>query len=153
MWYYKGDPVETLEDIPQGTYGFIYRVKHKKTGREYIGKKQLFTRRNKKLGKKEYNKLKEERKQKKLRGKTPEKKLVVQESNWKDYYGSQKEIKELVKQGNKSDFEREILKFVNTKKLLTYYETKYLFIYEVLEKGTRYINNNIEGRYFKKDFL
>jgi hypothetical protein len=53
----------------------------------------------------------------------------------------------------KKDFKREILCFVPTKKLLTYYETKYLFVNEVLESGSNYFNDNIEGRYFRKDFI
>jgi hypothetical protein len=51
------------------------------------------------------------------------------------------------------EFERKILEFVPNKKLLTYYECKYLFINEVLEAHNNYINDNILGKFYKKDFL
>jgi len=45
-----------------------------------------------------------------------------------------------------------IILFSPSKKLLTYYETKYLFIHEVLEKPDEYFNDNIQGRFYTKDF-
>ena len=50
------------------------------------------------------------------------------------------------------NFIREILELAFEKKHLTYLENKYLFTLEVLE-NERYFNDNIEGRYFKKDFI
>ena len=41
--------------------------------------------------------------------------------------------------------------FLNNKKLLTYFECKYQFIYGVLE-NEEWINNNILGKFFTKDF-
>jgi len=73
------------------------------------------------------------------------------ESDWKTYYGSHQFIKEEVKKGNQADFKREILQPAFSKKELTYLENKYLFSLEVLESD-EYLNDNIEGRYFKKDF-
>ena len=64
-----------------------------------------------------------------------------------------KNILEIVKTGNQSDFSRKILTFVPNKKLLTYYECKYLFINEVLEDRNNYINDNILGKFYKKDFI
>ena len=126
-------------------FGFIYEVTHIPTGRKYLGKKQLISVQNKPLGKRELALLTDKRASKK--------KQVIKESDWKTYYGSNPEIKSLIKQGRQSEFKREILMFVPTKKLLTYYENKFLFINEVIEPHTNYINDNIEGRYFKKDFL
>ena len=68
------------------------------------------------------------------------------------YYGSQKEILKLVKEGEPRDFTRTILEFVPTKKLLTYYECKHLFINEVLETRDNYINDNVLGKFYRKDF-
>lgn len=153
LWLYKENPITSIEDMPDGTYGFIYQVTHTPTGKKYIGKKVLYFERNKKLGKKELEILKEERKQKGLRGKTPTKKKVITESDWKTYYGSQKEILELVKQGKTEDFTREILQYVPNKKQLTYFECKLLFKKEVLESDNLYINDNILGKFFRKDFL
>jgi len=152
-WLYNGKPINILEDFPKDTYGFIYEVEHIPTQRKYLGKKVLYFIRNKKLGKKELEILKEERKQKGLRGKTPTKKQITIESDWKNYYGSHKEILNLIKQGKQSEFKRNILQFVFSKKLLTYYETKYLFMYEVLENPKIYLNSNILGKFFQSDFI
>jgi len=153
LWIYKTHPVLGIGSMPEGTYGFIYQVTHIPTGRKYIGKKVLYFERNKRLGKRALEALREERRQKGLKGKTPLKQKVVTESDWKTYFGSQKEILELVKQGNEGDFKREILQYVPSKKLLTYYECKYLFIREVLENRDGYINDNILGKFYTKDFL
>ena len=152
MWLYKNEVINSIDKMPDGTYGFIYQVTHLPSNRKYIGKKVLYFERNVKLGKRELQALKEERKAKGIGGRPPAKKKVIKESDWKTYYGSQAEIKELVSKGKESDFSREILKFVNNKKHLTYYECKYLFIYEVLENNEEYINDNILAKFFSKDF-
>lgn len=153
FWIHKTLPVLSIENMPEKTYGFIYKVTHIPTGKKYIGKKVLYFERNKKLGKKELAILSEERKAQGLRGRTPLKKKVTTESDWKTYFGSQKEILTLVKNGKSEDFKREILQYVPDKKQLTYYECKYLFINGVLETRNDYINDNILGKFFRKDFL
>lgn len=152
-WIYGVNPVANIEGMPEGTYGFIYEVTHIPTNKKYLGKKVLYFERNKRLGKKALEALKEERKSKGLKGRTPLKQKVISESDWKTYYGSQKEILQLVKDGNQKDFKREILQYVVNKKQLTYYECKYLFTKEVLENRNNYINDNILGKFFRKDFL
>lgn len=152
MWIYNTIPVPDIENMPEGTYGFIYEVKHLPTGKKYIGKKVLYFERNKKLGKRELEELKAERKAAGIGGRTPLKKKVITESDWKTYYGSQTEIKELVQKGSPDDFQRTILQYVPNKKLLTYYETKYLFIKEVLEDTNDYLNDNVLGKFYRKDF-
>jgi len=136
MWKYKDQVIESIEDIPEGTYGFIYEVVHTPTNRRYLGKKVLYF--NRKLPP--------------LKGQKRKRK-VVKESDWKTYYGSHKEIKELISENKQNEFTREILAFVPSKKLLTYYETKFLFIKEVLEKPSEYFNDNILGKFYRKDFL
>ena len=42
--------------------------------------------------------------------------------------------------------------FVDNKKHLTYYEAKFLFIKEVLEKNDEYINDNILAKFYSRDF-
>ena len=136
MWFYKDRVIESIEDMPEGTFGFIYEVQHIPTGRRYIGKKVL-----------EFN-----RTLPPLKG-TKRKRKVVKESDWKTYYGSHKEIKDLIKENKQDEFRREILMYVPSKKLLTYYETKFLFIKEVLEpNGNSYINDNILAKFYRKDF-
>ena len=152
MWLYKNEVIGSIREMPKDTYGFIYQVTHLPSDRKYIGKKVLYFERNVRLGKKELQALKEERKAKGIGGRTPLKKKVIKESDWKTYYGSQTEIKDLVKNGKESDFEREILKFVDNKKHLTYFECKYLFIYEVLENNKEFINDNILAKFYSRDF-
>lgn len=152
-WWYDGKIITDISDMPDGTYGFIYQTTHTPTGRKYIGKKVLFFERNVKIGKKEALLLKEERKAKGIGGRVPLKQKVITESDWKDYYGSHKEILKLVKEGSLMDFERKILHYVQNKKQLTYFECKYLFINEVLENRDKYINDNILGKFYRKDFI
>ena len=151
-WTYKGKTVTEISDMPEGTYGFIYETTHRPTGQKYLGKKVLFFERNKRLGKRALEALREERKAKGIGGRIPLKQKVVTESDWKDYYGSHKEILKLVKENDPNSFERKILEYVPNKKLLTYYECKYLFINEVLENRNTYINDNVLGIFFRKDF-
>ena len=151
-WRYKDQLITGISDMPEGTYGFIYRVVHIPTKKKYIGKKVLFFERNVKLGKKETEALREERKAAGIGGRVPAKKKVVKESDWKSYYGSQTEIKALVKGSKPEDWTREILEFVPTKKLLTYYEIKHIFINDALENQD-FLNDNILGKFYQKDFL
>ena len=153
-WSYQGRVITSISDMPEGTYGFIYEVIYKPTDIRYIGKKVLYFERNKRLGKKALEALKEERAEKGLRGRVPLKQKVVTESDWISYFGSQKEILALSKEDNTGkNWEKRILQFVSSKKLLTYYETKYLFKNGILEdKYSTHINDNILGKFFRKDF-
>ena len=145
-WYYKGEEMTSVEDFPPLTFGFVYRVTHEPSGKIYIGKKVLQFTRKTKLTKRDLALYEGEK------GRKPSFKKVVKESDWKTYYGSHKEILALIKDGKEDDFKREILTCVPSKKLLTYEETKALFIYEVLIKPDEYFNDNILGKFFRKDF-
>lgn len=146
MWLYKNKVIEKLEDFPENTYGFVYMTTHKLTGISYIGKKSLFHNIKKKLTKKELA-------EQTGPGRKSSTKTIQKESDWKTYYGSAKPIVELIKDGKHSEFTREILQLVPNKKLLTYYECKYLFKYGVLENPLEYFNDNILGKFFRKDFM
>ena len=150
-WRYKDQLITEISDMPEGTYGFIYRVTHLPTKKKYIGKKVLFFERNVKLGKKETERLKEERRSQGIGGRVPAKKKVVKESDWKTYYGSEEEIKKLVKSSKPEDFTREVLQWCPNKKMLTYWELSYQYKEDVLIDAD-YLNRNISGRFFKKDF-
>ena len=56
---------------------------------------------------------------------------------------SNKDIKEIC------DLVRELQK--ENKKLLTYYEAQYQFIYQVLEHPDQFFNDNILGKFYTKD--
>jgi hypothetical protein len=145
-WLYKGNTIEDISQFPENTYGFVYIVTHTSTGKSYIGKKVLYHNKKTKLGKKEIA-------TQTGPGRKPTTKIVTKESDWKTYYGSEIEIKKLLAEGKRDEFERVILKLVDNKKLLTYFEVKYQFIYEVLEHPNQWFNNNILGKFFSKDFL
>ena len=145
MWLYQNKEILSLEDLPQDTYGFIYISIHQPTGKSYIGKKSLFHNVKKKLTKKQLV-------EQTGRGRKPTTEIVQKESDWKTYYGSAKPILDLLKEGKQEEFTREILQLVSNKKLLTYYECKYLFMLGVIEKQDGYFNDNILGKFFRKDF-
>jgi hypothetical protein len=147
MWLYNNKEISLIEDMPVGTYGFIYMTTHISTGVSYIGKKLLFHNVKRKLTKKELAEMPI------TRGRKVTTEVVQKESDWKTYHGSAKPILELLKTGKQDEFKREILHFVNSKKLLTYYECKYLFKYGVLENPLEYFNDNILGKFYTKDFI
>ena len=140
MWYYQDKLINEIVDLPKGAFGFIYQTTHLPTNKKYIGKKSLMYNLKKKLGKKE--KLLWEGK-----GRPPVYKRVLKESDWKNYYGSHSFIKE----ANEEDLKREILEIAYHKKELTYLECKYQFTLGVLESRS-YLNDNILGKFFDKDF-
>lgn len=145
-WFYENKEIKSIKDLGEDVYGFIYIIKNKKTNQYYIGKKQILSKTNKKLGKKEKAALPI------TKGRRPTKKLVIKETNWKDYYGSNIQIQEDIKKFGKQNFERSILRLVYTKKQLSYYENYYHYKYEVLFDDTCY-NNCIGGKYWKEDFV
>lgn len=144
MWLYNNTPINTIEDIPQDAFGFIYITTHIPTGKRYLGKKSLYHTTNKKLGKKELAE------QPVTRGRAKTTKQVTKESDWKTYYGSEDFIKQAIKNKQHDEFTREIIHFVTNKKQLTYYECKYQFIYGVLESD-EWMNSNILGKFYAKD--
>ena len=76
-WFYNDKWIESIEDFPQGTYGFIYISVHIPTGKSYLGKKSLYHTTNQKLGKKELAE------QPITRGRTSTTKQIIKESDWK----------------------------------------------------------------------
>ena len=134
MWLYKNKEINSIEDMPTDTFGFVYLVTHTPSGKKYLGKKQLISNRT-------LPPLKGQKKKRKIQ----------KESDWKTYYGSQTEVKQLVKESQDMlEFVREIIIFTSTKKQLTYFETKLQFVNEVLEND-EYLNSNILGKFFRKD--
>jgi hypothetical protein len=145
-WLYNNEIIDDISLFPPNTFGFIYKTTHIPTGKSYIGKKVLYHNKKVKLGKKELA----------LQsgpGRKPTSKTVTQESDWKIYYGSEIGIKKLLSEGKHNEFERTILQLVGSKKLLTYFELKYQFKYEVLEYPEKWFNSSILGKFFSKDFL
>jgi len=133
----NGYLIQNIEqDIPKGTVGFVYKITSVDNEWTYIGKKSLYATRTLPP----------------LKGNV-RKRRVTKESNWKDYYSSNKLVQEYVKVNGKESVERTILKFCSSKKLLTYYENKYLYCYDVLEYPDKFLNDNISGKFFRGDFI
>ncbi len=141
MWYFLDKQIDEISDLPEGVFGFIYQTTHIPTGKKYIGKKSLMYNRKKKLTKKELLEYAGKK------GRTPTHIRVQKESDWKTYYGSHSFIKE----SNKEDLKRKILQLAFNKKELTYLECKWQFVLEVLETN-KYLNDNILGKFYDRDF-
>lgn len=135
------DPNFNIDDY----YGYVYMTTNLETGKSYIGKKAFHHTQNKKLGKKEIAALPTQR------GRVPSKKKIVKESDWKTYYGSADEVKQWAKTTPKDKLLRVVMRLCKSSKELTYYETKCLFQYNVLEDQNRWANSNILGKFFPKD--
>lgn len=135
-WIYKGK-VFTDEDIPEGAYGFIYQMSAIIGGLSYtyIGKKNFYSNRKKRLSKKATPKDGRLKKYK-----------TVTKPDYQNYYSSNDLLKEAHRKG--IVIKREILMICYSKQHLTYQEVKHQFGLEVLEKDI-YLNGNILGRFYK----
>lgn len=144
MWKYQDTLISSLQDIPEGMFGFIYITTHTPTGKKYLGKKSLYHNVKKKLTKKQLA-------EQTGRGRKSTTEVIQKESDWLKYYGSEEFIKSKIKEGKQEEFTREIIQFVPNKKLLTYYECKFQFTHSVLE-SSEWMNSNVLGKFYKKDF-
>ena len=143
-WTYQGKKVLSLEDCPKGAKGFVYRIDCP-DGSSYVGKKSLYSYTTQKNIEEHQDRLGRARKR-------TVKTILAKESTWKKYFGSNPDFAKKVKEEN-YNCSREILCFAFSKKQLTYYENKYLYMLGVIEPGNeRYFNDNIEARHFRKDF-
>lgn len=116
MWLYNGRPVD--ESDLEGHIGFVYVIENTADDRKYIGKKLLKFRRSKKV-------------------KGRKKKFLV-DSDWKDYWGSNKSLQEDVRELGEERFERRILRLCRSRGEMNYYEAKYQFENDVLESDAWY---------------
>lgn len=135
-WIYNGLEFNN-EMVPEGAVGFVYCINNITNGRKYIGRKSLYSDRKTKISNKEKTLTKNNRKKFKV---------VRKDSNWINYTGSSDDLNLDIKKGD--IIEKIILQWCYSKLQLTYYETKYLFINNVLE-STLYYNNNILSKFFK----
>lgn len=124
---------------PQGAIGFIYIIEFL-DGYSYIGRKNFWSIRKRKFGKKESALVTDKRK--KLY------EMVTKESDWQTYKSSNKTVVDRINNGDAHI--KTILNFAYNKKQLSYLEESALFEWKVLETNL-YYNDNICGRYFTKD--
>lgn len=131
MWTYNNQPIETL---PDDCVGFVYCIENLTNGRKYIGKKLA------KFSKTTYKTVKLKngnKKRKKIRSKV--------DSNWRTYFGSNKELQEDVTKLGAEQFTREILYLCRSKAECSYIEARTQFERKVLESDDFY-NGQISVR-------
>jgi hypothetical protein len=129
---------------PEQYYGFVYKIVNLETGKFYVGKKAFFHNKKKKLTKKEIA-------EHSGVGRKPTTRTDKVDSGWQSYWGSSKELIADVKQLGEDKFRRFILKFAKNKKQLTFFELQ-----QQIEDKVLFIdsyNDNIAGKYFRKDFV
>jgi hypothetical protein len=117
-WTFNNNVVDS--EILENYIGFVYIITNLTNNKKYIGKKLL-----------------KKSKTRQVKGK---KKRSLVESDWKEYYGSNKDLlvelnSECMAAGN---FKREILRLCKTKGECTYYEAKAQFDADVLNKDDYY---------------
>ena len=125
-WLYKN---KTLEEAPEGYFGFVYLITNLKSGKKYIGRKYFgTTRRVKVKGKKR-------------------RKVIRKDSNWKEYTGSSKELNKDINIVGKLNFKFEILILGRTKGQVNYLEENIHHRFHVSSNGNFY-NDCIGPRRF-----
>ena len=112
MWVYEN---KEFEQTPDEFQGFVYMITEKDTGKKYIGKKFFWKPKTLPITK---------TRKRRVRTRT--------ESDWREYYGSSKEVQSLVESKGKDNYKREILRLCRTKGECSYYEAKLQFQYDVL---------------------
>lgn len=139
-WVYLDKSVSSISDAPKGAFGFVYLITNLDKNKIYIGKKQFYSVRKKNFTKKQLEAITDNRLKKHT--------FVTTEASWKSYTGSNRELNEDIKKGDK--ITREIICYAKNKAELTYYETKHQFGYGVLERDS--FNDNILGKFYRKLF-
>ena len=130
---------------PEKYYGFVYEIVNKKTGQFYIGKKAYWHTKKRKLTKKELA-------EQTGPGRKPTHETLRVESDWKTYWGSNKQLLADIKEYGVENFDSWIFVQCKTKKQLTYYEIHFQCKEGCLLNSRSY-NDNILGKFFRKDFL
>lgn len=110
MWVYEG--TEFSEEEANNYFGFVYVITDLDANKKYIGKK-FFTKAKTNIVNKK-------------------KKRTRVQSDWLDYFGSNKVLIEEVKVKGQDNYRREILKLCQSKGECSYWEAKLQFQYDVL---------------------
>jgi hypothetical protein len=115
-WKYNGGDV--VDDTVEGYVAFVYEIINLTNNKKYIGKKRLFFTKTKMV------------KKKKKRVKVP--------SDWKEYYGSNKELQNDVETLGVHNFRRVVLRLCKTLGESSYYEAREQFTRDVLMSDEYY---------------
>lgn len=117
-WLYKD---EVFDNTPEEYQGFVYKITELDTGKMYIGKKFFWSPKTLPVTKTRKRRVK-----------------TRVESDWKDYYGSSKEVQDRVKENGKERYTREILRLCKTKGDCSYWELYEQMVNHVLLSETYY---------------
>ena len=131
---------------PEDNFGFVYKITNLTDGKFYIGKKVFWNNKKHKLTKKQLA-------EQTGPGRKPTFEVIRTESDWKTYWGSNKQLLADIKALGEDHFECLILHVCKTKKQLTYYEMHYQCKFECLVSPSLSYNDNILGKFFSKDLL
>ena len=148
-WYYNDKEIDSIEEMKvhePKVWGFVYLMSlyDIKTGElkyQYIGKKNIYSKRKRSFGKKEVASMKDKR------GKKYE--YVIKESDWKTYLSSNSFIKD---NANKYKIKREILMFSTNDMDLKYKEAKEIICRGCLEDDF-FLNDGVSLRVFGKKVM
>lgn len=130
--------IQSFHSFRRPLFGFVYALKYE-DGKIYIGKKNFYSIR--KLPRLQNRQTREGHLN--FRGNIE---TIIKESKWKTYIGSNEQCKK------RKPVKRIILSLAYDKKHLTYLEAEALFTNKVL-LNKDFINDNILGKFFRKDFL
>ena len=107
-------------------HGFVYRITELDTGKQYIGKKILWS------------------KQRKIVKGRKNRKIVYKESDWKTYTGSSKQLNEAIEKNGKENYRFQIESLHKSKASMGYEEVRK----QVLEDVLRATLPNGERKYY-----
>lgn len=132
-WLYKD---KEYTETPEEYQGFVYQITELDTGKKYIGKKFFWRPKTLPITKTRKRRVK-----------------TRVESDWRDYFGSSKEVQTLIEDKGSSNYKREILRLCKTKGECSYYEAKLQFEYDVLlsdEYYNEFIGCKIHSKHIRK---
>jgi hypothetical protein len=133
MWIYNGNE---YNETPEEYQGFVYLITELDTGKKYIGKKFFWKPKTLPITKKRKRRVK-----------------TRVESDWRKYYGSSKEVQQLLELKGSDNFKRDILRLCRTKGECSYFEAKYQFENDVLLRDDFYnefIGCKIHSKHLEK---
>lgn len=128
-WMHNGVEFNpTLEEIQKNKWiGFVYIITHLESGKKYVGQKKLT------------------KKVKRVRKGYSRKITEIRMSDWPNYWGSSRELQEMVEADEPEAFKREVLHLCQSKTLLNWLETKEQLIRNVIFDDS-YLNNMVNIR-------
>lgn len=127
MWLYNN---QQFTDEMIGEYtGFVYLITNITNNKKYVGQKNFWT-----------------PKTRSVKGKKKRIKVI---SDYKDYYGSNLELQQLVKEVGSDNFKREILHLCSNKGTQNYLELREQIDRRVMETD-EYYNSFVGGKIHKK---